>query len=218
MLMNQEYLNVFSKALYYFICDRYVPPSERAEVPVTVQKGNKNTEEKKIIWVNQPPDHNHQRRGRRPATNILNSDAGAVLGRARDCEREIDCVELFISKDIQELLVAEMNRKIANYIEDNQGKPRVTIPDYTDLMEFKAFIGLWYARGFFEWNYTDVDRLWNTSTSNPIFAGTMSKKRFKQLLMFLTFDDRSTRQERFRTDRGAAIRDMFETFNENCSR
>ena len=115
MLMNQEYLYVFSKALYYFICDRYVPPAERAEVPVTVQKGNKNTEEKKIIWVNQPPDHNLQRRGRRPATNILNSDAGAVLGRARDCEREIDCVELFISKEIQELLVAEMNRKIANY-------------------------------------------------------------------------------------------------------
>ena len=37
MLMNQDNLNIFSKALYYFICYRYVPPAERAEVSVTVQ-------------------------------------------------------------------------------------------------------------------------------------------------------------------------------------
>ena len=185
---------------------------------MTIQKGNRDTEEKKITWVNQPPDNNQHRRGRRPASNILNPDAGEVLGRARECMREVDCVELFISSDIQELLVAEMNKKISNYIEDNQGKPQVKNPDYTDIMEFKAFVGLWYARALFEWNYIDTERLWNVSTSNPIFVGTMSRRRFKQLLMFLTFDDRSTRQERFRTDRGAAIRQMFETFNDNCSR
>ena len=78
----------------------------------------------------------------------MNPDAGEVLGRARNCDREVDCVELFISPEIQVYLVDEINRKISNYVEDNQGKTQM--PDYTDVVEFKAFIGLWYARGFFE--------------------------------------------------------------------
>ena len=190
---------------------------ERVELTVTTQKGSKDTEEKKIVWVNQPPP-DQARRGRRPASNILNPDAGQVVGRARDCVREIECVELFISQDIQVHIVNEMNRKISNYIELNQERPRFKVPDYTNIMEFKAFLGLWYARAFFQWNYTDTESLWNMSTSNPIFGATMSKRRFKQLLMFLTFDDRSTRQQRFRMDKGAAVRHMFETFNDNCSR
>ena len=187
------------------------------EVTVTIQKRNKDDEEKKIVWVNQPPP-DQNRRGRRPASNILNPDAGQVVGRARECVREIDCIELFISEDIQAFVVNEMNSKISSFIEDNQGKTGYQIPDYTNIMEFKAFIGLWLARAFFEWNYTFTERLWNMSTSNPIFGAAMSKKRFKQLLRFLTFDDRSTRQERFRMDKGAAVRHMFETFNDNCSR
>ena len=68
-------------------------------------------------------------------------------------------------------------------------------------MELKAFYGLWLARGYFSWNFTRVDRIWNPSTSNPIFNATMSKRRFLQLLKFITFDDKATRAERFKRDR-----------------
>ena len=87
----------------------------------------------------------------------MNPDAGQVVGRARECVREIDCIELFISEDIQASVVNEMNSKISSFIEDNQGKTGYPIPDYTNIMEFKAFIGLWFARAFFEWNDWEVE-------------------------------------------------------------
>ena len=35
---------------------------ERVEVTVTTQKGSKDNEEKKIVWVNQPPPDQIRRR------------------------------------------------------------------------------------------------------------------------------------------------------------
>ena len=43
----------------------------------------------------------------------------------------------------------------------------------------------------------------------------MSKNRFKFLLSHLTFDDYQDRPERWKLDPFAAIRDVWESFNDN---
>ena len=45
----------------------------------------------------------------------------------------------------------------------------------------------------------------------------MSKNRFKFLNRMITFDDVTTREARKRTDRFAPIRELFESWNNNCS-
>ena len=45
----------------------------------------------------------------------MRSDSGCVVGRAVDCRKEVDCVELFFSTDIQNQIVEETNRRITQY-------------------------------------------------------------------------------------------------------
>ena len=66
-----------------------------------------------MTWVNQP--HETTNLGRRPATRILRPDSGSVIGRAVECRKEIDCIELFFSIDIQNQIMEETNRRINSY-------------------------------------------------------------------------------------------------------
>ena len=52
---------------------------------------------------------------------------------------------------------------------------------------------------------------------HPIFGAAMSCRRFAFLNSNIRFDNVDTRQERFPHDRFAAIRDLFEHFNNRCS-
>ena len=46
----------------------------------------------------------------------------------------------------------------------------------------------------------------------------MALYRWLQLMKFITFDDKSTRAERWEEDKGTAIREVFTHWNENCSK
>ena len=83
--------------------------------------------------------------------------------------------------------------------------------------ELRAFIGLQYARGLLNLSNIAVRFLFKHSTGHPIFGATMSCKRFKFLYSNIRFDDVATRPEQFSHDRFAAIRTLFEQFNERCN-
>ena len=55
-------------------------------------------------------------------------------------------------------------------------------------------------------------------TGHPCYVATMSRNRFRFLLGRLSFDDKRTRPDRWQEDRFAAMRDVFEKFNLNCSK
>ena len=59
----------------------------------------------------------------------------------------------------------------------------------------------------------DLPRVWR---SHPIFSATMSLNRYWFLNHYLSLDDKSTRDERWKKDRFAAAREVFEHWNENC--
>ncbi len=60
-------------------------------------------------------------------------------------------------------------------------------------------------------------RIWDVARSHPVFVATMALSRFEEILRYIGFDDRTSRPDRYRSDRFAAIREIFEEWNSNCS-
>ena len=84
--------------------------------------------------------------------------------------------------------------------------------------ELLAFFGFFYARGLIQSNFMDLNLLYNNVIGHPIFSSIISKNRFKFILSMLRFDDAETREERWKTDRFAAFRGIFDMVNKMCAR
>uniref|UniRef100_A0A8C7WSF3 PiggyBac transposable element-derived protein domain-containing protein n=1 Tax=Oryzias sinensis TaxID=183150 RepID=A0A8C7WSF3_9TELE len=81
------------------------------------------------------------------------------------------------------------------------------------LPELMAFIAIVILRGL-----TKVPSLcdcWSANLGNPQIIGTMSCDRFQDIMRHLHFDDRSTRSERTKTDKFAAISTVWGSFVTN---
>ena len=78
----------------------------------------------------------------------------------------------------------------------------------TDAVEIRAIIGLLLTAGHLKQQFVNVNVLWNEIYESPIFRATMSKNRFKFLLKFIRFVDKSTRTVRREKDKFAQFRDV----------
>jgi len=67
-----------------------------------------------------------------------------------------------------------------------------------------------------KYNSLSVKQLYSNTYGPAISSATMSRDRFYFLLKNLSFDDELTRDERWQQDRFAAIREVFEEFNQQC--
>uniref|UniRef100_A0A8C1ZSM4 PiggyBac transposable element-derived protein domain-containing protein n=2 Tax=Cyprinoidei TaxID=30727 RepID=A0A8C1ZSM4_CYPCA len=82
------------------------------------------------------------------------------------------------------------------------------------LPELMAFIAIVILRGL-----TKVPSLrdcWSANLGNPHIIGTMPRNRFQDIMRHLRFDDRSTRSDRAKTDKFAAISSVWGSFVTNC--
>ena len=61
-----------------------------------------------------------------------------------------------------------------------------------------------------------TQKLFSDSYGPPMFSAVMSCNLFTFILHKLSFDDESTRAERWKKDRFTAIREFFEKFNNQC--
>ena len=104
--------------------DPYKVPEVLVESTAIIQKKTADQDEVKIVWRNQPPEG--RPRGRRPANQIVQENAGKVVGPARYCKDELDCFLLFFDNEVFEEIISETNRKITQY---NQSFPDVGIRD-----------------------------------------------------------------------------------------
>ena len=80
-------------------------------------------------------------------------------------------------------------------------------------MELKAFIGHFLYHGLYKLNTMGIWKLFSDSYGPPMFSAVMSRNRFAFILHNFSFDDESTRAERWKKDRFTAIREIFEKFN-----
>jgi hypothetical protein len=84
------------------------------------------------------------------------------------------------------------------------------------MVELKACIGLLLLAGVLAQSKKSVKSLWSKGPlESPIFRATMSRNRFQQIISCIRFDDKTTREERRRSDKFAPIREIWTDFQNN---
>ena len=129
-----------------------------------------------------------------------------------------DIFKAFISDDIVQLIVKHTNEEGEKTTKMwNEKHPgRIMKFEPTCDTEIWALIGLMILRGIYRGYREPVKDLWIIRSGRPIFTATMSRNRFELLLRILRFDDKSSRDERLKSDNFAAIREVFDIFNDRC--
>ena len=64
----------------------------------------------------------------------------------------------------------------------------------------------------------DREVIWNHESAHDVIGATMSLHRFKFICCLITFDDKETRNDRWKTDKFAYMRELFEDMNERKAR
>ena len=82
-----------------------------------------------------------------------------------------------------------------------------------DHMDLKAFLDILYLRGALRVNLRSISTIWHHESSNNLFSAPMSNSCFKFISCFITFDDKSYRIERWKTDRFNCMRELFQLIN-----
>jgi hypothetical protein len=118
-----------------------------------------------------------------------------------------DAFICLISEKILQKVLIYSNLEYTQNIGSNENMKEIT------MMELKAFIGLLLLAGFLGKSKTDLKCLWRRSPlESLIFKATMSRSCFQNIISYLRFDDKTTREERKRTDKFAAIREIWSYF------
>lgn len=88
---------------------------------------------------------------------------------------------------------------------------RVTDAQDTDITEMTAFIGLLLMSGVYRAAHLNIEELWDDDGPS-IFSLAMSYKRFLFLYRCIRFDNINNRDERKKTDKLAAVREVIDFF------
>ena len=159
--------------------------------------------------------------GRAANQNILRGAEGP-RGRSKAAKTPVEGFELFITDEMMQDNVNNINKNIQNFMtrfhDVLKESSKYTYVKETDLIELKALIGLLYLRAALQLNIFKTREIFFHESSHEIFAATMSYNCFAFLIRFLEFDDKETRQQRWRGDKFAAICEFFMKMNENNGR
>ncbi|XP_050300675.1 piggyBac transposable element-derived protein 4-like [Anthonomus grandis grandis] len=151
--------------------------------------------------------------GNKPkATNIIKVLPGSK-GAAKNVSKPLDSFFMFLTRDMVDHIVLCTNiyieNKRDNFIRDRDCK-------LTSSEEMSALFGVLFIISIKKRNRVNVEKLWaREGTGMILLRALFSYKRFLFLLRALRFDDITTRQEREKFDKLAAIRKIFEDFVKN---
>ncbi|KAL7868645.1 hypothetical protein SRHO_G00100290 [Serrasalmus rhombeus] len=84
------------------------------------------------------------------------------------------------------------------------------------ISELMAFIAVLFLRATLCPVGAQIE-CWSEKYAVPAIKETMSRDRYKEIMRYLRFDDKDTRAERVKTDRFAAISDIWQRFIKNCN-
>ena len=143
-------------------------------------------------------------------------------GTAKAAKMPVEGFKLFITNEMMQDVVNNTNKNIRNFMtrfhDVLKESSKYAYVKETDLIELKALIGLLYLRAALQLNIFKTREIIFHESSHEIFPAAISYNRFAFLIRFLEFDDRETRQQRWREDIFAAIREFFMKMNENNRR
>ena len=183
-----------------------IPETEKKIIGVI--KYRNSTEE--IHFTNNPQNKLNVDRVSRH--NIIKSPVG-LNNAASKAKTEYDHFLLFITHEMLADVLHHTNEKIdsllAKLLADFNKDFKYLFVKKASEMELKAFIGLSLYRGLYKLNTMGIRKLFSDSCGPPIFSAVMPRNRFAFILHNLSFDDESTRAERWNKARFTAIREFF---------
>lgn len=170
-----------------------------------------------VDWETTKTD-NPRHSGRLPARSIITKKPGPTR-HTSGVSNPLEAFSYFIPDDLLQSVVLNTNNTIRLFRDKFhkviESSDKYTHCNFIDLIELKAFIGLLYLRGALKQNLFNANFIWYHESANDIFSATMTLKRFQFICRFLQFDDKTTREERWKHDRYACIRCFFEEVNKN---
>ena len=215
-LTSQRLVHSIDTALDIDNYDEFTIPALQNSIEGVFKVNNKKENDITYRFTNQPPANI----GRQNTANIIPGPQG-VKAKARNTESPRSAFELFFTLDMVQNIVIYTNYKINQTIDTMT--PEViaqknlgTVTKECTMIEMSVFIGLFLYRGLWKQNTLSINKLFSEKYGPPIYAATMSRNRFVFLLKHICFDDERTRDERWNEDRFAAIRELFESFNNEC--
>ena len=87
-----------------------------------------------------------------------------------------------------------------------------------DRVDNEAFISILYLRAAFRLNILDREVIWNHESAHDIIGATISLHRFKFICRLITYNDKETQSDRWKTDKFACMRELLEDMNERNAR
>lgn len=147
--------------------------------------------------------------------NIIHIRPGPT-DAARMASSPKECLQLFISDDIMEIILLRTNEEIK--IRREKYKTQISTVSETTITELYALIGLLILSAATKSNHLNTDLLFNSGYCGIRYKSTMSENRFKFLLTCLRFDNKATRDERRKQTKFAPISEIFEILINNCKR
>ncbi|XP_045482176.1 piggyBac transposable element-derived protein 1-like [Harmonia axyridis] len=163
------------------------------------KKGKLHGTPKKNLIVHLPGN-------RREAKNIK---SGLEAWKLCFTEENLKWITEFTNKEI---VIQRMKYRNDRSPEDKDVETSVR-PSFsrdTNETEILALIGLLYYAGVMKMKGVSTKELFDKDSGIPIFRATMSESRFRFLLNCIRFDDKETRNERKKSDKLAAFREVFE--------
>lgn len=148
--------------------------------------------------------------GRRNVQNVLREGSGPT-GRAK---REIVKGELVTA---WRLFVNEPMLRLIKRCTETEAHRVLGQNIFTvSLEELDAFVAILYARGAYCFRTLKVHDLWSKEWGPPFFTSTMTRNRFLEIMKYLRFDEKSTRNERSVTDKFCLVSELWYKFIDNC--
>ena len=198
--------------------DKVLLPNKVVEIigELPDKSSKKKNAKRKVTFVNQPQIDV----GRQRLRDIIRNKPG-VDKSAKHAKTPLEAFHLFFTVDMVQSVVLNTNRRIENTLSQIPNKVDSSKYPYfkvTDAVEVHAFLGLLYYRGLYGMNCHHTDYIFGTTFGPPVFSATMSCSRFKFLLVHISFDDHTTRQDRWKSDRFSAMREIFEQCNTNFAK
>ena len=154
---------------------------------------------------------------RTPKKNLMKK----ILPTLKNCDDindEISAFQKIINTNMIDALVEYTNTylKCKRAVHDPQTISKRSMYD-TNRAELLAFLGILILLGCKKMSKLNLEEAWaKDGTGIEILQGVMGLKRFRNLCAAIRFDDKDTRYLRRKTDKLAAVREFFESFNQNC--
>jgi len=179
------------------------PPKKKAKRSISFLAG------KNFEWFMNPSERTFNRLNSVP--NFIAKGKGA----AENISSPIEAWSLLFSDDVLNIILKYTNQELEQKRSNLLTKKMYAYYEMLDMLELKALIGLLYYAGWAKQKNISINKCCSVH-SLLLFQVTMPIKRLQILLSCLLFDDKTTRDERIKSDCFTDIREIWNLFITNC--